>query len=400
MGADTTHAIVATVASLWPDADVRVRRGRRPDPGATAEFAMVPDARSPRLLVPLGRSASSRAMLRFSSAVPARETAGRLALSAVLRTGAAAFPDRVTVHGGAAGSLAEYLSTVLGRPVVFSLGIGTARVNRKPVLQVFDDSAACVGFAKIGDSDRARSDVSAEARALDRLSAISWQRLQVPVVRHFGSWAGMTVLLQSELRTSPLQRPGGQWSLPVPAMDELADAFAEEPTALAHLPWLQEQRRVAGRLEDDDARAALADGIDALAADSGDRAWPVGAWHGDWTPWNMARVPRTGVVRLWDWERFETGVPRGLDRFHYLVNAVTRRDGTTPRTIHEGLARAGADPARPGSPDHILAGLYLVGIAGRYLPLREGPGGEDIASRSAAVVAALRSWVGLADSPV
>ena len=52
---------------------------------------------------------------------------------------------------------------------------------------------------------------------------------------------------------------------------------------------------------------------------------PLGAWHGDWTPWNMSR--RRGRLQLWDWERFETGVPLGLDRCHYGVNAVVRRDG-------------------------------------------------------------------------
>jgi hypothetical protein len=123
---------------------------------------------------------------------------------------------------------------------------------------------------------------------------------------------------------------------------------------------------------------------------------PVGAWHGDWTPWNMARVPGEDRVRLWDWERFETGVPRGIDRFHYLVNAVTRRDGTTPATIRSGLALAGADAARAGSAEHTLAGLYLLAVAARYLPLSEGPGGEDIASRATAVVEALHDWVGIA----
>jgi hypothetical protein len=397
LGADTTTAIVSTVASLWPDADVRLQRGRRTDPGAVAEFAVVPHARSPRLLVPVHRRASAAALLRFSSAVSARETAGRLALSAVLRTGAAAFPDRITVHGDDAGSLASYLAEVAGEPVTFSLGIGTARVNRKPVLQVFDAGGRSLGFAKIGDSAQARLDVRAEAASLERISTVGWDHLQVPRVLHLGMWTDMVVLLQSALPTSPLQRPRHQWSVPRAAMDELAGAFAESPAPLADLPWIHQQRRIAERLANERTRATLDRCLDALVDLAGSRAWPIGAWHGDWTPWNMARAPQNGQVQLWDWERFETGVPRGLDPFHYLVNAVTRRDGTTLETIRSALVLAGAEPARVGSTGHVLAGTYLLAVAGRYLPLSEGPGGEHIAARTAAFVRALQAWLGLAE---
>jgi len=399
LGNDTARAIVDTVGTLWPGAEVRLRRARRPDSAAAAEFAIVPHARSPRLLVPVAsRRSAAQAMLRFSSAVSTREKGGRLALSALLRTGATAFPDRVSVYGRESGSLAEYLSQVLGGPVTFSLGIGTARVNRKPVLQVFDEEARCVGFAKIGDSDRTRADVTAEARSLERVGAVTLTRLQVPTVLHLGTWTDMVVLLQSPLRTSPLQRRQDLWHPPREAMDELADVFDEAPAALPDLPWFHRQRQIVDAVRSDDAREKVRHCLDTLEELAGGQEWPVGAWHGDWTPWNMARTQRAGVVQLWDWERFETGVPVGLDQFHYLVNAVTRRDGTTPRTIRSGLELAGADPARPGSPGHLRAGLYLLAVAARYLPLSEGPGGADIASRTAAVVEALRAWVGTARS--
>src|SRR5205814_1599818 len=40
-----------------------------------------------------------------------------------------------------------------------------------------------------------------------------------------------------------------------------------------------------------------------------------GAWHGDWSPWNMASLDDTLLV--WDWERFTPGVPIGLDALHH-----------------------------------------------------------------------------------
>jgi hypothetical protein len=397
LGTDTATAIVDTVSALWPGAEVRLRRARRADPAAVAEFAIVPHGRAPRLLVPVGApEAAARAMLRFSASVSARESVGRLGLSALLRTGTAAFADRVTVHGSGAGSLAEHLAQVVGGPVSFSLGIGTPRVNRKPVLQVFDERSRCIGFAKIGDSDQARRDVRAEARSLERIGSHPWTRLQVPRLIHEGTWTDMVVLLQSALPTSPRQRPRDQWTPPRPAMDELADAFAASPATLGDLPWFEAQRSTVEGLQAEHSRDTMRSCLAALENLSGSRPWPVGAWHGDWTPWNMARVPGAGHVQLWDWERFETGVPRGIDRFHYLVNAVTRRDGTTPATIRSGLVLAGADAARAGSAEHTLAGLYLLAVAARYLPLSEGPGGEDIASRATAVVEALHDWVGIA----
>ncbi len=50
---------------------------------------------------------------------------------------------------------------------------------------------------------------------------------------------------------------------------------------------------------------------------------------------------RHGRLQLWDWERFETGVPLGLDRCHYGVNAVCRRDGVGLASVMRGLELAG-----------------------------------------------------------
>ncbi len=43
---------------------------------------------------------------------------------------------------------------------------------------------------------------------------------------------------------------------------------------------------------------------------------PVGSWHGDWTPWNLAPSADRGML-VWDWERFASGVPVGYDALHY-----------------------------------------------------------------------------------
>ena len=390
---DTVDTLLATVQSLWPNATAELSRGRRADPAVLAELAIVPNRAAPRLLVPVSPARSGAgALWRFNEATPLGETWGRAAMAGLVRAaGPGPFPDRIRVHGRSEGSLSEHLASLLGEPVRFSLGVGTARVNRKPVLQLFGETGDPRGFVKLGNSEQARADVRAEALSLTALAGRRWRTLATPQLLHHGTWGAMEVLAMTSLPTGPWRRPRSQWRLPRPAMAELADAFSEEARPLASLPWVERQRRIAGSLADTSARDVLTAALDALVARSGDASWTVGAWHGDWTPWNMDR--HHGRVQLWDWERFERGVPKGLDPFHYCVNAVTRRAGTSPETILSGLRLAGADQDAPDTRLHALAGLYLLAAAARYLPLTAVEDGHRIAGRAQCTLDTLRSWV-------
>ena len=205
---DSTQALVTTMRALHPGADVKVARGRRRDPVASAEYVVLPNRKAPKLLVPAAPArAAAGAVRRFSADATYYDTVQRLAVAALAQgRGVSAFPDRVIVHGPREGSLAAHLDDLLGTRVVFSVGIGTERVNRKPVLQVFDADGRTVAFAKLGDSDQARADVGAEAVALSRLAGRGWRRLQPPKVLHHGTWEGMELLLLSPLNTA-VSRP-------------------------------------------------------------------------------------------------------------------------------------------------------------------------------------------------
>ena len=58
-----------------------------------------------------------------------------------------------------------------------------------------------------------------------------------------------------------------------------------------------------------------------------------GSWHGDWTPWNMAFSG--GRVLVWDWERFENGVPVGFDAVHYQLQGAVTRNGAEAQAAAE-----------------------------------------------------------------
>jgi hypothetical protein len=52
-----------------------------------------------------------------------------------------------------------------------------------------------------------------------------------------------------------------------------------------------------------------------------------GTWHGDFTPWNMARL-EDGIF-VWDWER-SGPAPVGLDLLHFLFQSTCRFEGRNP----------------------------------------------------------------------
>ncbi len=219
------------------------------------------------------------------------------------------------------------------------------------MLQVFDARGRSLAFVKIGGTEVTEALVRAEAASLQRLAEADLPaELEVPRLLHLGTWEGATVLAMTALDTSFLQRPRRQFDVPVSEMDRFHAAFAEEARPLVDSPLWDQMVSAQQSLGTSEVRERLGEALERLRLAATDRPLPLGGWHGDWTPWNMSR--RRGRLQLWDCERFETGVPRGLDRCHYGVNAVTRRDGTDVASVMRGFELAGVHqrPRRRGPP--------------------------------------------------
>ncbi len=362
---------------------------------AGVELLVLPNADSPRLLVPADNpTAASRAMLRFSAALSKRDTVKRLGVSALLRARAhAAFPDRITVTESEE-SLRHYLGDVFGETVDVSVGLGTARANRKPVLQVFDARGRSLAFVKVGGQAVTEPLVRAEAASLQRLGESEVPNLlEVPRLLHLGRWGGASVVAMTSLETSFRQRPGRQFVVPAKAMTLLHGCFAAGHRPLAEMPFWAPMVHAQSSLGHSAAGTRLREALDVLGRT--EVALAEGAWHGDWTPWNMSR--RRGRLQLWDWERFETGVPRGLDRCHYGVNAICRRDGVSVDSVMRGLELAGIGNKRSAEA-HASGAAYLAIITCRYLAGAETEMGSLIAGRSLVMMDALCRWLGLPSS--
>lgn len=387
-------------AVLWPRpaAVSRVPRGRASRPGER-DFILLPVASRPRLLVPSGRRASAAAVRRYGEPGSVRTWVGSRLLALALAGGGAAvgLGGRLRVRTApGADTIEAYLSAVLGHDVLISTHLGAARANRKPVLQLLTARGEAAGFAKISVNALTRDLIRAERAALDTLASAGPRGLTVPRVLHHGQWQGREVLVMNALpvwrRRKPL-RPGQLHA----AMAELAAVGGQSRGPLAGSDYLA---RLRSRLEASPAgpdRAALAAALDVLEASTAAAGAQLGfgAWHGDWTAWNMACTP-DGLL-VWDWERFARSVPVGFDALHYrLQSAVVRRREPPPAAAAECVRTAPSALAAFGVPDaeaRLVAVLYLAELSARYLADRQAEAGARLGRPGAWLIPAIEEAV-------
>ena len=304
-----TDHLVATAALLWPEPAVprltssrSTGHGPSPSP-STREFLVVPNARAPRLLVPLrARAAGSRAMRRYSHGLTGRERVMRTLLAAGIRTGLAGLlvPDRLVVTGVAAiasGAMADaadppsieaYLGAVLGQDVVIGFGVGRPRANQKPVLNVLTPRGRSIGFVKVGDTDVARALVRREAAALELVERAAPAGVEAPRVLHLGTWRGLDLLVQSALVTR-MRRGRPAAVLPVAAMAAVASIGGRTMSRVADAPFWDALLRTPSQLREPRVRARLQEALAAFEKHYADRSWrwvpgmatgPHGTWRG------------------------------------------------------------------------------------------------------------------------
>lgn len=383
---------VEAVRTLWPEGPhPQLLRHRAPRQGETS-FRLVPNAERARLMVPADNAtAAARALLRFSAAVGVRERAKRVGMATALKAGGHRLLSHRIDVATRTGSLVDSLARDLGGPLDVSMTLGPARANRKPVLQLFDRSGRSVAFAKVGYSPTVRPHVLREHEALRTLAESGLpQYFEIPQVLGLNEWSGMPTLVMSSLRTRTFARSQPEEAIPVRGMEMLSSHFDEGLLPLSEVPLWNRLVSQRGDIVEAEKRQRICAAIDRLAECASGTALPVGAWHGDWTPWNMGW--RGGRLQLWDWERFETGVPLGMDRVHYAINSAFVGVGISAEGFRRGVKVADMEKGAPGSIEHTVVGVYLVTILMRYLTGDRPPEGP-VAQRTAVLTDALSEWV-------
>jgi len=367
-------------AVLWPSASIAFgARGRSPRAGQR-DFLVLPSASRPRLLVPSGRRPAAAALRRYGEPGSARAWLGRHALALALSAGAAraGLGGRLRVRAEpGADTIEAYLSGVVGQEVLISTHLGAARANSKPVLQLLGAHGDTLGFAKLSVNPLTRDLIRAEHAALTALAAEPLRRLTVPRVLHHGLWRDHEVLVLSALPAWRRRRPLRPGQLTA-AMTELATVGGRRRGRLATSPYLA---RITSRLEP----VAPGPDRDALGAALGklagaDPELSFGAWHGDWTGWNMAST-RDGLL-VWDWERFTRPVPAGFDPLHYRLQTAVIRHRRPPRQAAADLISAAprvlAPFGVPAAEARLTGLLYLADLSVRYLSDRQAETGARL----------------------
>ena len=384
-------------AVLWPPPAVTsMVRGRAAQPDER-DFLVLPFAGRPRLLVPSARRASAAAVRRYGEPGSFKAWAASRMLALALTGGAGAVGLggrlRVRVSPGI-DTIEAYLSSVLGREVLISTHLGAARANRKPVLQLLTARGEPAGFAKISVNPLTRDLIRSERAALDALATENLAGLTVPRVLHYGQWQGRDVLVMTALpvwRRRKSLRPGQLAA----AMDELAAVGGRSRGPLVGSGYLD---RLRSRLEKAPAGpdgAVLGTAIDALATAAGRTPISFGAWHGDWTGWNMACTAEGLLV--WDWERFTRSVPIGFDALHYrLQSAVVRRRQPPAAAAAECVPTAPSVLTPFGVPAaeaRLVAILYLTELSARYLADRQAEAGARLGQPGTWLIPAIKEAV-------
>ena len=380
---DARAALGDVSAVLWPPpaatSPARGRLGGRARP-CDRDFIVLPSAARPRVLVPSARRASAAALRRYGEPGSLTSWAGTRGLALALGAGAAKVGLggrlRVSAEPGA-DTIETYLRLVLGRDMLISTHLGAARANRKPVLQLLTPRGEPVGFAKISVNPLTRDLIRAERAALDALATQDLRHLTIPRVLHHGQWRGRDVLIMTALpvwrRRKPL-RPGQLAA----AMTELTAVGGRGRGRLATSEYLT---RIKARLEaapPGPDRDALAVALGKLAG--ADPELGFGAWHGDWTRWNMAST--SAGLLLWDWERFTRPVPVGFDPLHYGLQTAVVRHRRPPRDAAaecvENAATTLAPVGVPAAEAQLVAVLYLAELSARYLADRQAEAGARL----------------------
>lgn len=373
-----------TVRTLFPGADVQFGR---PSTGADFDFRFVPNARRPNLVVPAtpARAAAS-AVRRFSAAADLRDSGNRWAAGLALRMGTARLARDAIAVRGSSDSILRHLHELFGQPVTASIAIGTARANRKPVLEVFDCSGRTVAFVKVGVDPVSCKDVEAEARNLKALASRAPTGLSIPELIDHSWWGDRLVLAMTPLATR-CQRPGARRRVPTSLMGAFSRAWDTERLPLAQTPFWHRLQQSAGSLSPSEPTERLRIAMARVEQRWGSTYVETGAWHGDWTPWNMAW--RAGLLQLWDFERLDCDGLFGLDVFHYVVNETMQRAGVGQAQLDTAIS-AGEELLECKHPQsRAVAVAYLAAIAVRYQLSAAGLRGELIADRALFMVNSL-----------
>lgn len=367
-------------------------------------FAVLPAGPDRVFMVSLAsRAGASCALTAYNALRSPRKRLARTVLGLGLRTGIAQPLLGTKVDIGLAASataqqrsealLGEYLRELFGRPVVMAFGCGGGPY-RKPVLQVFSSAGEALGYVKVGWNDWARDAVQREATALAACSEAACSeaassgaagsgqvtRLGVPRLLHRARWRELDLVV-----TAPLPKGISRVATdaPLPGTEVLAEISRLMPvaeSALGASRWLAALRaRIEAGVADPVAASRLARLADGVERQYGRVPLRCGSWHGDFVPWNLARLGER--LYAWDWESSAPSAPVGFDALHFYFQVafvahhrpLEEAAGLAAHRARPALDALGVAADRHG----LVATLHLLDLAVRHEEAASSSGDVD-----------------------
>jgi hypothetical protein len=359
-----------------------------PPPGyrSVLAFRALPNARHPYLLMPLdSRAAAAASVHHIGNPLKRRMRVAESALSLSFQVGVGQRVLNQQLHVCVPLAVDLEAPTLIDRALALAgrtdlstaMILGRDRPNRKPVLKLLAPDGEPVAFAKVGWNDLSRDLVRHEAEVLASLGTDERRpsSFRVPSVIGYDPGDRVDLLLVTPMPQATGLRGGPPSDVPMRATREVAvgDGVSWD-TAADSTYWSALHARVTEAAADpgNPVGVAQAEALEQLDRAYGSRDIPFGAWHGDWTPWNMTRVDDT--LYVWDWERAEGPVPVGLDLMHFDFDVRVKIDGRpAERAVHDSVLESGPRLEALGLPSglaHLLASLHLLEMTLRFQQAR------------------------------
>lgn len=355
------------------DSPVAVTFGRAPAGHRVVEqYAVLPTARLPRLLVPIGsRRVAAATLTEYSGARSPRSRAGRRGLAAAAGAGLtrllAASQLVVSIHQRVPRAdwpqhlVVAHLAELLGVGHLHAfLTVRRINPNAKPTLELFDDDARPVAYAKLGPTEATQRLVRREAVTLRALAGGSGA-LVVPALLAAGDWHDTAYSVAAPLPRD-LRRWSGGVQGTVPALEQVAASGDAHVGTFAGSAYLDEitadLAQVSGQPE---VTHLLHEWLVALRSST--VPLPFGRMHGDWLPENLGDTGQR--LAVWDWEHSRDHAPVGMDLLHWhflrtlkahgLLAAVKSVEGSTGELALLGVPAT----ARPAVATAFLLDLFV-----------------------------------------
>lgn len=335
------------------------------------------------------RPAAASALTSYNALRSGRKRVGRRTLAMGLRAGLVQPILRHKIDIGVqsclpanqrrSGLLGEQLAELLGVDrVAVALG-GGGGPYRKPVVQTFSVTGTPLGYTKVGWNGWTGAGVRREAAALQACSARA-SLFGVPALLGLSEWQGLDLLTTAPL-PSAVQAVGAKAALPqVAVLREISSLSPGFVSPLDTSPWwLGVRRRIDEGVRDDAARAALQGTAGQIELRHGSVPLEFGFSHGDFVPWNLARLDER--LYIWDWENSASDVPLGFDAVHYYFQTafvgrglpLQEATALAGRLALPALRELGVSAANCG----LTAMLHLVELFLRHEEARAATGIAD-----------------------